>query len=812
MFAPALAGHESTDDVADKLARLARRSELPVLSQWRQNDQPGPGALVKSVAQPQSTNVPRATAPVGVPELAAVTNRPKHRQKSVPGRERCAAKGTDPNSTLTDPNMKVFKSSRSGGGAKWRSSNGGTGPSSKRRPLVAPRPGEPEGLAEPPTSLPCGRCAACDVAQRADMQLGLTRTKMNEFKPGYPLWSLKWLKIQLRDFRLQAENFHNFHRATTDPESQPSDVQVVTQTEDTNDEDTKLFERQTRQDFYLHHTISADRTGTNFEVASRILSLLGEKQQPGLGQRAADKVTTVSGADSSSRNAVNYCERPSSGNSVLQEPCMDAHDVSKARSEEVPFLNWQLKHENVPDDVQPSFHAKWVGDSRHFSGGQHAGLRPGDFFWGKDENSEELLTHVTASFQMPRDHYEVLGVSKLSDISAIEYAYRKVYSNFHIDRYEMSTQDLKRDAQIVYDAIQKAYKVLGDPVSRSKYDLETQVSELRKSLGPGKQQLQEAHAFQASSWYDSRCPACGEAFGSTSVGQYRLCTPCLYDFSPMPTEERWRKYRSHITSLHAEERRSIDEIVAVMKTGYGFSASKKAYELLLKEWGVLNRSSLTSEIPMGQMPESNVHNRTNEKVTSSDTMVSEPSMKPARVPQPKEWHGYKSLIIHQYVHKDNSIKDLGEFMDHVCQFSATERMYKDHFRSWKVSKPKVQPEDELRRLKENCTFCSRDRAEKARNRPKPRQLDRRLENGTPTPLAAERINIQRDPMAGSRSSGKDNDDTNSDPNTISGLTEVTECTEEHLLGCSLATEGDKDASNSEWEEMDEDDADHVFEI
>lgn len=41
----------------------------------------------------------------------------------------------------------------------------------------------------------------------------------------------------------------------------------------------KIFEKQDKQEFYMHHTISADRSGTNDDVKTSILSVLGARER-----------------------------------------------------------------------------------------------------------------------------------------------------------------------------------------------------------------------------------------------------------------------------------------------------------------------------------------------------------------------------------------------------------------------------------------------------------------------------------------------------------------------------------------------------
>src|SRR6476469_2683416 len=66
---------------------------------------------------------------------------------------------------------------------------------------------------------------------------------------------------------------------------------------------------------------------------------------------------------------------------------------------------------------------------------------------------------------MPRDHYEVLGVSKSATADEISKAYRKLASQHHPDRNPGDKQ-----AETRFKEIQNAYDVLSDPKKKQMYD------------------------------------------------------------------------------------------------------------------------------------------------------------------------------------------------------------------------------------------------------------------------------------------------------------------------------------------------------
>src|SRR5205823_6721790 len=66
---------------------------------------------------------------------------------------------------------------------------------------------------------------------------------------------------------------------------------------------------------------------------------------------------------------------------------------------------------------------------------------------------------------MPRDPYEVLGVSKSASAEEIQKAYRKLSKKYHPDR---NPGDKQADAN--YKEVQSAYEILSDPTKRENFD------------------------------------------------------------------------------------------------------------------------------------------------------------------------------------------------------------------------------------------------------------------------------------------------------------------------------------------------------
>lgn len=66
---------------------------------------------------------------------------------------------------------------------------------------------------------------------------------------------------------------------------------------------------------------------------------------------------------------------------------------------------------------------------------------------------------------MPRDPYDVLGVSRSATAEEIQKAYRKLSKKYHPDRNPGDKQ-----ADTAYKEVQEAYEILGDPTKKANYD------------------------------------------------------------------------------------------------------------------------------------------------------------------------------------------------------------------------------------------------------------------------------------------------------------------------------------------------------
>src|SRR2546423_7776253 len=66
---------------------------------------------------------------------------------------------------------------------------------------------------------------------------------------------------------------------------------------------------------------------------------------------------------------------------------------------------------------------------------------------------------------MPRDYYEVLGVSRDASEADIKKAYRKLARQYHPDRNPGD-----KTAEAHFKEVQEAYDILSDKAKREKYD------------------------------------------------------------------------------------------------------------------------------------------------------------------------------------------------------------------------------------------------------------------------------------------------------------------------------------------------------
>lgn len=71
---------------------------------------------------------------------------------------------------------------------------------------------------------------------------------------------------------------------------------------------------------------------------------------------------------------------------------------------------------------------------------------------------------------MPKDYYQILGVSRNASDEDIKKAYRKMALKYHPDRLVNASEKERKDAEEKLKEISEAYSVLKDPQKRQQYD------------------------------------------------------------------------------------------------------------------------------------------------------------------------------------------------------------------------------------------------------------------------------------------------------------------------------------------------------
>jgi molecular chaperone DnaJ len=69
--------------------------------------------------------------------------------------------------------------------------------------------------------------------------------------------------------------------------------------------------------------------------------------------------------------------------------------------------------------------------------------------------------------QTKRDYYEVLGVTRTTEVEEIKRSYRRLAMKFHPDR---ASDDKKQEYEVHFKECAEAYEVLSDPAKRQRYD------------------------------------------------------------------------------------------------------------------------------------------------------------------------------------------------------------------------------------------------------------------------------------------------------------------------------------------------------
>lgn len=106
-----------------------------------------------------------------------------------------------------------------------------------------------------------------------------------------------------------------------------------------------------------------------------------------------------------------------------------------------------------------------------------------------------------------KDHYAILGVSKDADEVVIKAAYKALAQKYHPDKSQSETA--ASSTKLMSD-INKAYSVIGNPVSKQKYDQElfnNNHSEAKMKAASKPKQPASVHEKYESEPKESQLPA-----------------------------------------------------------------------------------------------------------------------------------------------------------------------------------------------------------------------------------------------------------------------------------------------------------------
>jgi curved DNA-binding protein CbpA len=151
------------------------------------------------------------------------------------------------------------------------------------------------------------------------------------------------------------------------------------------------------------------------------------------------------------------------------------------------------------------------------------------------------------------DPYQILGISKDADLSAVKSAYRKLVLKCHPDKIQDPT--LKAVKQDEFQKVQQAYELLSDDTRRMKYDEQVKLYELRKEMGRGGPP--PGHSVFD---YEIRTaePRTASFRSSPKEPQrpYGQASPRVYDEEPRSSSfEEPLRARARKTATHEERRR-----------------------------------------------------------------------------------------------------------------------------------------------------------------------------------------------------------------------------------------------------------------
>jgi len=89
------------------------------------------------------------------------------------------------------------------------------------------------------------------------------------------------------------------------------------------------------------------------------------------------------------------------------------------------------------------------------------------------------------SAQLSLNHYEVLGLPRISNLEAVRRAYKELARQWHPDKHRPDAADIKDRASRRFERIRQAYEVLGEETAKHAYDATLLLCEARPLMTAG---------------------------------------------------------------------------------------------------------------------------------------------------------------------------------------------------------------------------------------------------------------------------------------------------------------------------------------
>lgn len=211
-----------------------------------------------------------------------------------------------------------------------------------------------------------------------------------------------------------------------------------------------------------------------------------------------------------------------------------------------------------------------------------------------DERQE--LERFFARLETADDYYEVLGVTRATEVSGIKRAYHQLARSFHPDRFHQEAgTELHARLQTGFARVAQAYETLKDAQARSAYDrrLEMQKKMRRPdSFSPSSTTQQSAassnRAAQGNAGQPNQSPAQGQAEESFQQGLAALKTGNLVQAISHLGEAARRapgqpRYRAYYGLSLAGNKQMRHQAEAEFQAAISLDARNASYRIMLAE-------------------------------------------------------------------------------------------------------------------------------------------------------------------------------------------------------------------------------------